>query len=263
MKGLGRVLLLVLVALAGCATRVEPVSGAAAPAPVRVAFQQPGLSPKDGGALVDAAALLPGDILLSASNGFTSAGIRMFTLAPVSHAALYLGDGEVAEAVGEGVRLRRLDRLVQEEAVVVAFRREGLDAAQIGALRDFAHAQLGQRYDYVGVLLQAPFSVQRRLCELPLVSATLREACLRGVAAIQLGTVDNERFFCSQFVLAAYHAAGAPLTNAHPRWISPADILHMRKDDVPSVRINQALAYIGHLKFLETIELPDARVAVR
>jgi len=31
--------------------------------------------------------------------------------------------------------------------------------------------------------------------------------------------------------------------------VSPADLLHMREGDVPSVRIHQPLQYVGHLKF--------------
>jgi hypothetical protein len=68
------------------------------------------------------------------------------------------------------------------------------------------------------------------------------------MAAIQLGAIKNDRFFCSQFVLEAYRHAKLPLTTADPRLISPADLLHMREGDVPSVRTEQSLQYVGHLK---------------
>jgi len=38
------------------------------------------------------------------------------------------------------------------------------------------------------------------------------------------------------------------VTHADPRLISPADILHMREGDVPSVNIARPLRYVGHLK---------------
>jgi hypothetical protein len=38
------------------------------------------------------------------------------------------------------------------------------------------------------------------------------------------------------------------LTTADPLLVSPADLLHMREGDVPSVRIAQSLQYVGHLK---------------
>ncbi|WP_148713754.1 YaeF family permuted papain-like enzyme [Chitinolyticbacter meiyuanensis] len=252
-----KVLLLLFIALlAGCATNVRPAAeGQPLPS---VAFQQQGLAPRNGGQLIAPEALAPGDILLSATNGITSAGIRLATLAPVSHAALYIGDGLVAEAVGSGVRVRPLADAMAEESVVVAFRRAELDEAQATALRAFAEAQVGRPYNYVGVVLHAPFSLQRRLCELPLLPEITRDACLRGIATIQLGTPDNQSFFCSQFVLQAYAAAGLPLTEADPAWISPADILHMREGDVPAMRIHQPLTYIGHLKFSPAPQVVDA-----
>jgi hypothetical protein len=67
---------------------------------------------------------------------------------------------------------------------------------------------------------------------------------------VQLGASSNDQFFfCSQFVLEAYRQAGLPITDAEPRWLTPRDILHMRQGDVPSVKVRQALVYVGHLKY--------------
>jgi hypothetical protein len=99
------------------------------------------------------------------------------------------------------------------------------------------------------VILQAPFVLNRRLCELPLVPGPVREFCVRGVATIELGASSNDRFFCSQYVLEAYSQAGVPITAADPRWVSPADLLHMREGDVPSIPATQPLRYVGHLKY--------------
>ena len=76
----------------------------------------------------------------------------------------------------------------------------------------------------------------------------MRDFCIRGLAAIQLGAARNDRFFCSQLVLQAYQQAQLPLITADPLLVSPADLLHMREGDVPSVRTEQALQYVGHLK---------------
>jgi hypothetical protein len=87
------------------------------------------------------------------------------------------------------------------------------------------------------------------VCELPLVRTLVHDYCIRGFATIQLGAFSNDQFFCSQFVLEAYRQAGLPLTDAAPRWLSPRDILHMREGGVPSVKVRQSLAYVGHLKY--------------
>lgn len=212
-------------------------------------FQNPMLTPADGGQLIQAEDLRAGDILLSAARGITSAGVRLLTLSPVSHASLYVGNLEVVEAVGDGVRRRSLAEVLNDEAVVAVFRHPQLQDAHGEKISHFALQTVGRRYNHVGIVLQAPFSVERRLCELPLLPDALRHACITGIATVQLGAASNDRFFCSQLVLESYRQAGLPITDADPRWISPADILHMREGDVPSVQIKQALAYVGHLKF--------------
>ena len=231
--------------LVGCATALKPDAEGGNPA---LTFQNLALNPSNGGQLITADDLQPGDIILTAENGLNSVGIRLVTLSPVSHAAVYLGNQLVAEAVGDGIRRRTVAALVAEEATVVALRHPRLTAGQATSIEAFTAKHDGQKYNYFGVLLQAPFALERRVCELPLVPPLVRDFCLRGVAAVQLGLGRNDQFFCSQFVLEAYRSAGLALTDADPRLINPGDLLHMREGDVPSVRIHKALQYVGHLK---------------
>lgn len=249
--------------LAGCATQLaERAPDAPAPGGKTLTFQRKSLAPTDGGRLVRVEDLLPGDILLSADNGLASAGIRLLTTSPVSHAALYVGDGEVAEALRGGVRLRTMARVLAEETVVAVFRHPALDDARALRSSAFAREQVGKPYDYVGVMMHAPFALQRRVCELPGVPTVLREACLSTLATLQLIHGGDDRFFCSQFVLESYRAAGLPLTRARPHWVSPEDLMHMRAGDVSSLPVEQPLVYVGHLKFtalalgLPTLEVP-------
>ncbi|MBC5785318.1 distant relative of cell wall-associated hydrolase [Ramlibacter sp. USB13] len=244
-----------LALLAGCATRFATEDAAGLP---RLQVQNPGLQPPRDALTIGAETLAPGDILLSSANAMTSLGIRLATLSPVSHAALYIGNGHVAEAVGEGIRQRPMPAFLEEEATVVAFRHPGVQADHVEKMRAFVPKTLGEKYNYVGVLLQAPFSIERRLCELPLTPSLLREVCLQGMGAMQVGLGRTDRFFCSQFVLEAYRRAGLPLTQADPRLVSPADLLHMREGDVPSLRSEQVLQVVGYLKLAPAPE-PDLR----
>lgn len=249
-----------LALLTGCATRFyDEHADSGVP---KLQVQNKMLHPSSGALKIGAATLQPGDILLSNANGMTSLGIRLLTLAPVSHASLYVGDLQVAEAVGEGIRRRSVDALVEEEATVVAFRHPGVQSGHVEKMRTFVAETVGTRYNFVGVMLHAPFSIERRLCELPLTPSLVRDFCLQGVGAIQLGLGSSDRFFCSQFVLEAFRRAGLPLTDADPRMLNPADLLHMREGDVPSVRSLQALQYLGHLKYQPvTLPAPTAPAA--
>lgn len=262
--GARALVLAALLAIAGCATQIadrHPSDPEASLPGKALTFQRKSLTPTDGGRLARVEDLLPGDILLSADAGIASAGIRLLTTSPVSHAAVYVGDGEVAEALGGGVRLRSMAKVMAEETVVAVFRHPALDDERAARLVAFAREQVGKPYDYVGVMMHAPFALQRRVCELPGVPTVLREACLSMLATFQLIHGGDDRFFCSQFVLETYRAAGLPLTRARPHWISPEDIMHMRAGDVSSLRVEQPLMYVGHLKFTSlALDLPALKV---
>lgn len=248
--------LVVCCGLVGCATGVVNTAGdASVDGAPKLAMQNLALNPSNGGQLVDAASLKPGDIILTSENTLKSASIQLITLSPVSHAAVYLGGNEVVEAVGEGIRKRSIGDMVAQEATVVAFRHPDFAANHMPGMNAFVDKHIGQKYNYFGIMLQAPFAIERRLCELPLMPSALRDLCIRGIAAVQLGLGRNDQFFCSQFVLEAYKSAGLPLTDADPRLFTPGDLLHMREGDVPSVRIHRALQYVGHLKSPPSLEV--------
>lgn len=244
-----------IAALQGCATQlvVQPTSGTddqdAASARSALLFQSSAIAPKSDDAPLSLKDLRPGDIILTSDPGFVSASIQLMTLAPVSHAAIYIGDGKVVEAVRPAVRVRPLDEAMAEGTVVLAFRHPELSAEQARNISNYALQKTGTGFNYFGVTLHVPFSVTRRLCELPFVPSPLRDACLRGFGVIHYLAAAESQTFCSQLVLDAYRQAGVPITDADPRLISPADILHMREGDVPSIKVHKRLHFVGHLKY--------------
>jgi uncharacterized protein YycO len=238
--------------LQGCATQFSfrPGTGyedAETPsaAPV-LRFQTNFIAPA---AALETEVLRPGDILLTSEPTLISASIRLMTFAPVSHAAVYVGDRQVVEAVGSGVRVRDLDEILGEATMVLVLRYPELTAEEATLIREYAVNKSGVGFSFLGITLNIPFSIGRRLCELPLVSPALRDACIRGMGVLQQLAASESRLFCSQLVLQAYRNAGVPVTHADPRLISPADILHMREGDVSSVKIPKQLHYIGRLRY--------------
>ena len=245
---------LLIVVLQGCATqfeaRQERSQNATADASVaELHFQNPSAEPVGKHAFVRADQLRPGDILLTSMPGIAAAGIELLTTAPVSHAAVYIGKGRVIEAVRSGVRMRSIEQIMAEESIALVLRYPGLSDAQARRIREYAQHKLGAGFSFFGVSVQAPYSITRKACELPLVASPLRDACIRAMGVFSQLAETERQLFCSQLVLQAYRSAGVPLTDADPRIVSPGDILHMREGDVPSLRIHKALHYVGHLKY--------------
>lgn len=145
-----------------------------------------------------------------------------------------------------------LNEAIDHNTAVIAFRYPGLTPEHAAKLREFALDKEGSDYNFGGIVLIAPYMITKRICELPLFNATVRNHCLSLLATVQLGDggslTEDQRFFCSQFVLEAYNYAGHPISDSNPVWITPADLLHMREGDSSSFRSNQPLSYIGHLK---------------
>lgn len=246
---------LLIAFLQGCATQLASRPGSApedaetASAVLALRFQHSSIAPTGDDAFIAPEELQPGDILLTSISSFRSAAIQVMTFAPVSHAAVYIGDRQVVEAVGSGVRIRDIDELLKEEKMVLALRYPDLSAEQAQNIKDYALNKTGTSFNYLGVTLHVPLTITRRLCELPLVPLAVRDACIRSIGVINQMAASESRLFCSQLVLQAYRHAEVPMTDADPRLISPADILHMREGDVSSVRIHRELRYAGHLKY--------------
>ncbi len=250
--------------LQGCATQFErrPAPGAddavphVSPLPM-LRFQGASIERDDDDVPVLPADLRPGDIILTSTASLRSAGIQLLTFAPVSHAAVYVGNGQVVEAVGSGVRVRTVRKLLEEESLALALRYPDLSPLQADSVRAVALEKVGRSFNYVGVAMHVPFTFNRKLCELPIIPAAVRDACIRSVGGVHHLVTSKRALFCSQLVLQSYRQAGVPITDADPRLISPADILHMREGDVSSVSVNRPLQFVGHLKYEQVASAPQ------
>lgn len=243
-----RLALLCLPLLAGCTMDISP-----SPETQRLSFSLQQQSSAPGKTLrdINAGQLLPGDLLFSSSLGLTSLGIRLFSTSSVSHVALYIGDGQVAEAVGDGVQIVTLDDAMAHSDKLFVLRVADLSTQQGQSIAQFAHEKKGSRYNYSGIVEMVPFMLTKQLCSLNPFSRDFRKQCIEGLANAQLSVPDGQTqdsYFCSEFVTAAYEAAGRPLTLAESGWVSPSDLMHMRAGDVAALTPEQPLEYVGHLK---------------
>ncbi|WP_226620688.1 YaeF family permuted papain-like enzyme, partial [Klebsiella quasipneumoniae] len=195
--------------------------------------------------------LRSGDLLFSSSLGVTSLGIRAFSASSVSHVALYLGEGQIAEATGAGVQVISLQQAMAHSDKLFALRVPDLTPDQAMAMRGFAWEVKDSGYNYRGIIQFIPYMVTKPLCSLNPFSRNFRQQCVSGLAKAQLGdgaSPDKKAWFCSEFVSEAFVRAGHPLTLAQAAWISPSDLLHMREGDVATFKPETQLQYVGHLK---------------
>jgi len=181
------------------------------------------LDPGAGGMSIDFSALQNADFIVSTQGGATSAVIRLGTLSHVSHVALYVGYGQIVEAIGKGVSLNQLSDALMDDRLAVAYRYPDLDATDALKIRDFVGLQLDKGYNYAAIASQACLITGLIVC----IGADL-------VARKQ------DRFICSQLVLAAYESVGIKLTKTR--------LTKSRPGDIPHLQLKGTLNYVGHLK---------------
>ncbi len=134
-------------------------------------------------------------ILLFRGKGFISAAIRFQTWGDYAHAALLVPGGNIIEAMQfAGVRIRELTDEDMAGAdlydVPCCSPKQWIDAA------DFAHDQIGKKYDYLGVM--------RFLDRRP--------------------GLDRDSWFCSELVFAALWNQGVQLLHK-PAWkVNPTNL---------------------------------------
>jgi N-acetylmuramoyl-L-alanine amidase/cell wall-associated NlpC family hydrolase len=202
--------------------------------------QRPGtipLDPGSGGRSIAADALRKGDLIVSTTPQVQSIGIRSVTQGPVSHALVYIGDGEVVEAIGRGVVRRSIQDALADDTLAVAFHYPNITDSQAQQVRDYAIQQVGKAYNFVGLVDPLEAMMQHEECA-KLPNEWLQQQCAALRVKVPLGS-GNDRFFCSQLVLEAYRQAGIPLTKDEPVWHSP--------DEIARLGFKQ-LEYVGHLK---------------
>jgi uncharacterized protein YycO len=192
------------------------------------------LDPGNGGRSIGADALEIADIIVSThADGLTSKIIRTVTNSPVSHTSLYVGGGQVVEAIKDGVVQRSLKAAFGGASLAVAYRRPGLGDTDVLAIRDYAGMQIGKPYNFEGLP-----GLAGSILGLPHGMSGWIESKLQSMPLTKHRKADS--FFCSELVLAAYQNQGVRLTRGEPSWGTP--------EDITALRLDRTLSYVGHLK---------------
>ena len=96
--------------------------------------------------------LRKGDIFLNTTEGVVSEAIRSFSNSSYNHAAIYVGNGKVVEAMKDGVRLINLTDFLKDDRIVrsMVLRKGDLTETQRQDVVKFALAQVGKPYNVDG-----------------------------------------------------------------------------------------------------------------
>src|SRR5687768_2440275 len=91
------------------------------------------------------------DVILSTTSAAVSKVIKSGTVASYSHAMLYVGKGNVVEAVGSGVMHRSIKLALADARLASAFRLKDLKGDIAQKIADYAIGKVGGSYAYGGV----------------------------------------------------------------------------------------------------------------
>ena len=161
----------------------------------------------DGSAINPVADLLPGDVLLyrASRQKLHQQGISSVTGSPYTHAAIFLGDGMVAESsFPKGVNKRPVGESIAGSGCVAVLRSQygfgGERPRQLNAFVDSVLAQ-GRFYDLIGALNFGRATKQHGEDQLDFIRSNYGKVTSNDEFA-------QQSFFCSAFVVACYSVAG-------------------------------------------------------
>jgi cell wall-associated NlpC family hydrolase len=198
------------------------------------------LAPNKGGKRITSAKLAPGDIIVSTSDAVASKVIRNWTGSKVSHVMLYLGSGQVVEAIAEGVVVRSLTAALHDATLAIAYRVKHLSSKVIENVLSYARAKAGRHYDFTGAAgggaRANPLACQAALGTVVGPVAAMME-CYR---AAKGGWQNPEKYYCSELVLEAFQQAGVRLVDGSPSVSVPQQV-------VDAAEMGR-LEYVGHLR---------------
>ncbi len=183
---------------------------------------------------LDLSYLKQGDILVSTTNAIVSTIIRTGMHSIVSHAMLYIGDGLVIEAIGEGVKINSLQNNIETHGYknVMAYRYPSLTSNKATLIVSFAKRQKGKGYDFTGLAGAAESMDSLRMRENPMYATMFAPVAYGGQMIVhhfaKQGTFDNNnKYYCSELVFDSYLKSGIILINDPPYMSYPQQIIDL------------------------------------
>lgn len=178
---------------------------------------------------IDSQVLLPGDIIVTASDSLNSKGIRWATNAAFSHALIYRGSGLVVEATpGEGVATKQLQGVLTNVDVAVVFRHLTASRHKREMAAKWASAQASKPYNYIGAV-RIGLEPGARTASWRYTRAGMAIQVIHSSGAARAEDGHDTTFFCSELVLRAYEEVGFPLVSTQADLVGPDHLQYSRQ----------------------------------
>ena len=159
------------------------------------------------------------DVILSTTSAAVSTVIKGGTASSYSHAMLYVGGGNVVEAVANGVVHRSIKLATNGALYAHAYRLKGLSSETASKIAAYALTKVGGSYAYGGVfggsglvsILSAPAQPWLHLARW-------------GANKVKTGVGSKRTYFCSELVEDAYESQELTVSRFYPSMTNPGDI---------------------------------------
>ncbi len=168
--------------------------------------------------------LLAGDIIITSQNKFsfsTSLFIRFgnfskygFSRRGWTHAALYVGDGEVVEAFPTGIVKRSLkDAYLNGDYRISVLRRKGGASQSLGQAVEFCKSKVGKTYDQKALIYYVIVQILPPILQF-----------LLNTKAVDQWLNNKDAFYCSELVAQSLLEANTYCFDRAPDRIMPVDL---------------------------------------
>lgn len=151
--------------------------------------------------------VMPGDIVLYHGDSLLAKLIQFFDGTEMNHAAIYLGEGMVGEALAGGLKRRTLEESLSDDEYVLV-RRLKTDPGTIDPVVNKArdYLAIGNRYGFEQIFLLAFLGLTRKLQVNPFLGWLLRKI-FDQAAAWLMDQGHKQPMICSEFAYRCYDEA--------------------------------------------------------
>ena len=159
------------------------------------------------------------DVILSTTAAAVSSVIKFGTSGGYSHAMVYVGKGNVVEAVANGVVHRSIKLATSDAKYAHAFRLKGMTGDKAAKIAAYAISKVGGSYSFGGV-----FGGSGLVSVVAWPTQPWLHLARWGANKVKEGVGSTRTYFCSELVEDAFESQEMTVSRYYPSMTNPSDI---------------------------------------